>query len=323
MSERTSILAIRLSALGDIIHALPAITSLKQSFPASKLAILIAPQWRPIIEGNPYVDEVILFDRCSITGLRSCRSRLRALQPWLAFDFQGLVQSAVLGRVAGPDEFFGFDRVVARESLASVFYSRRIRVIGPHRIERNLQLIAAAGASQLAYEAWIPPGRPEGDLPSGPFVVTSPFAGWAGKQWPIENYDSLGQLLSREGFKLVANVPAGRVEELAALKHVHVHTSFISGLIDATRRAAAVVGVDSGPLHLAAALGKPGVALFGPTDPRLTGPYGGTMRVIRTEEVETTYKRHMNVHASMRAITPQQVAQTLLRSLENTPVRRP
>ena len=189
-------------------------------------------------------------------------------------------------------------------------------------VERNLQLIAAAGASKLSDEAWIPPGRSEGHLPSGPFVLTSPFAGWAGKQWPIENYDALGQLLAREGFELVVNVPADRAQEVAQFKHISVHTSSIAGLIDATRRAAAVAGLDSGPLHLAAALRKPGVALFGPTDPRLTGPYGGTIAVIRSDDVETTYKRHASVHASMRVITPQRVAQVLLHSLAHSPVRR-
>ncbi|HEX3685537.1 MAG TPA: glycosyltransferase family 9 protein [Bryobacteraceae bacterium] len=312
MPEPCSILAIRLSALGDIIHALPAITSLKQSFPASKLALLIAPRWLPIVEGNPYIDELIAPNIATV----------RRLRPSLAFDFQGLLKSALLGRLARPKSFFGFDKSVARESFASLFYTHRVPVTGPHRVERNLQLIAAAGASTLSDEAWIPPGRSEGHLPSGPFVLTSPFAGWAGKQWPIDNYDRLGQILSSEGFELAVNIPAQRASELALFRHVHAHTSSIAGLIDATRRAAAVVGVDSGPLHLAAALRKPGVALFGPTDPRLTGPYGGTISVIRTDDVATTYKRHASVHASMRVITPQQVAETLLHSLANTPVRR-
>lgn len=311
MPDHGFILAIRLSALGDIIHALPAIASLKRSFPASKLALLIASRWRPIVEGNPFIDELI----------PPHLTTLRGLHPDLAFDLQGLVKSALLGRLASPRKFYGFDRSVAREPLAPIFYTHAIHVTGPHRIERNLQLIAAAGASQLSTEAWIPPGRPEGNLPTAPFVLTSPFAGWAGKQWPLENYESLGRLLSGEGFELVANVSEARAQDLASFKHVRIHTSSISGLIDATRRAAAIIGVDSGPLHLAAALCKPGVALYGPTDPRLTGPYGGTFTVIRSDEAETTYKRHGNIHASMRVISSRQVAQALLHSLANTSVR--
>ncbi|MBV9759106.1 MAG: glycosyltransferase family 9 protein [Acidobacteriaceae bacterium] len=321
MPERTSILAIRLSALGDIIHALPAIGSLKQSFPSSKLALLISPRWLPIVEGNPHIDELILFDRRSMAALLKVRLRLRRLEPALAFDFQGLVQSAILGRIAGAEKLFGFDRSVARESMASIFYTHRVAVRGPHRIERNLQLIAAAGASRLADQAWIPLGRPEGRLPSTPFVLASPFAGWAGKQWPLTNYAALAKLLAREGLQLVTNVPEERAAELAACDTLYPHTSSIQGLIDATRRAAAVIGVDSGPLHLAAALRKPGAAIFGPTDPRLTGPYGGTFSVLRTNSAETTYKRHSNVHVSMHAITPEQAAEALLHSLAHSTVR--
>jgi heptosyltransferase I len=304
MPETGSILAIRLGALGDIIHALPAIQSLKQSFPASKLALLIAPRWLPIVEGNPFIDEFIA----------PRASALHRLRPEFAFDFQGLLKSALLGRLAQPKAFYGFGRSVAREPLASALYTHRIPVIGPHRIERNLQLIAAAAASRLTTDAWIPPGRTEGDLPSGPFVLASPFAGWAGKQWPIENYDAVGQLLSREGLELVVNVPG---EKRVALRHVRVHTSSISGLIGATRRATAIIGVDSGPLHLAAALRKPGVAIYGPTDPKMTGPFGKTMAVIRSEDVETTYKRQSDIHASMRDITPEWVTNALLHLLAN------
>lgn len=312
MPERLSILAIRLSALGDIVHALPAICSLKRSFPASKLTLLIAPRWLPIVEGNPYIDETVP-PLLSIVG---------RVHPGLAFDFQGLLKSALLGRLSRPQEFFGFDRAVARESLAPIFYTRPIGVTGPHRVERCLQLIAAAGAAQVSDEAWLPQGTPEGHLPSGAFVLASPFAGWAGKQWPLENYEALGRLLSREGLELVANVPAESAPQLAPFTHIRVHTSSIAGLIHATRRAAAVVGVDSGPLHIAAALRKPGVALYGPTDPRLTGPYGGSMTILRDEHAETTYKRHANIHSSMQAIAPEAVAEALLHSLANAAVRR-
>lgn len=321
MPGRSTILAIRLSALGDIIHTLPAIASLKQSFPASKLALLIAPRWLPIVEGNPYIDEAIALDTRSAGALLTFRSRMRALRPGLVFDFQGLLKSAILSRIARPQKIFGFDRTVARESVAAIFYTHRIAVRGPHRVERNLQLIAAAGASQRTDHAWIPPGRPEGHLPSGPFVLVSPFAGWAGKQWPIENYELLGKLLAQQGLPLIANVARERAQQLTACPSIQLHTSSLYGLIDATRRAAAVIGVDSGPLHLAAALRKPGVALFGPTDPRLTGPYGGTLSVLRAGAVETTYKRHASIHASMQSITPQQAAEALLRSLAKTAVR--
>jgi len=111
---------------------------------------------------------------------------------------------------------------------------------------------------------------------------------------------------------------AESAEVLAQIPGAHVHLSGIDGLIDATRRAYAVIGVDSGPMHLAAALGKPGVAIFGPTDPTSHGPYGGSLRVLRAAGAETTYKRHADVHESMTAITPAAVAtHSLNRSILN------
>ena len=102
-----------------------------------------------------------------------------------------------------------------------------------------------------------------------------------------------------------------------------MHLSGIDGLIDATRRAHAVIGVDSGPMHLAAALGKPGVAIFGPTDPASHGPYGGSLRVLRAPGAETTYKRHEATHPSMAAIGADAVVEALAASLESRPTGCP
>ncbi len=318
--ERLPILVIRLGAMGDIIHALPAAATVKKSFPDRKLAWLVASKWMPLLQGNPFVDELIPFDRSGVNALRTSWRRLRSLQPELALDFQGLVQSAIAGRAARPMRFFGFDRSVAREPMAAAFYTNRVAVTGPHRVQRNLQLVEAAGASQLTDQAWIPPGTEEGNLPEGPFVLTNPFAGWASKQWPIEYYEPLARKLREEGLELVANVSEHHAAELAEFEHVRVHTSSLAGLIDATRRATAILGLDSGPMHLAAALGKPGVALFGLTDPARTGPYGGSMSVLRGDNVQTTYKRYDVIHSSMRAITVEEVARALLGSIQGARV---
>ncbi|MFL6352205.1 MAG: glycosyltransferase family 9 protein [Bryobacteraceae bacterium] len=314
MSE-TAILVIRVSAMGDIIHALPAVASLRKSFPENHLAWLVAPKWIPLLEGNPHLDELIPFRRRALRGLKESWTRLHALKPGLAIDFQGLVQSALAGRAARPKVLYGFHSSVAREPFASVFYTHRIPAKGPHRVERNLQLVEAAGACEITHDVWLPPGRDEGSLPSTPFVLVSPFAGWTSKQWPIENYEPLAERLSGEGLELVANVPEHRATELSGLKRVRVHSSSIAGLIAATRKSTAVVGLDSGPLHLAAALRKPGVGLYGPTDPARTGPYGGSIAVLRAENTKTTYTRHHEIHPSMKAIAVEEVADALMRSI--------
>jgi heptosyltransferase-1 len=131
----------------------------------------------------------------------------------------------------------------------------------------------------------------------------------------------LAELLSKEGLRLVLNVSAQQLPMLSRLPSLRPHVSSISGLIAATRRAAAVLGVDSGPLHLAAALRKPGVAIYGPTDPLATGPYGGSLTVLRAGSVATTYARHKAIHPSMRAITPQLAAAALRKCLARQAVQ--
>jgi heptosyltransferase-1 len=301
------ILVVRLSSMGDVIHALPAVASLKHSFPHSRVTWVIRTRWMPLLEGNPFVDEVIPFER-DLRGILEARKKLRGGKFDLAIDFQGLIQSALVASAARPDRIAGFHRSQVREKAATLFYSTCVQTRGPHVVDRNLELVAAAGASSLLHTFSLPDGSPEGDLPDGKFVLASPLAGWGSKQWPVEFYQ---ELASRLDIPLVVNGPPGAADILSTIRGAHVHLSGISGLIHATRRAQAVVGVDSGPLHLAAALSKPGVAIFGPTDPQRNGPYGGTIRVLRSEGVATTYKRAEMVHDSMRAISPQDVLEAL------------
>ena len=315
-----SILIIRLGAMGDILHALPALRALRLSFPQSDIHWVVASKWSPLLEGNPDLTGWIPLELRDIGNIMSASRRLRRLTPQLAFDFQGLIQSAIAGRLARPSEFYGFSRSAAREGLASFFYTHRIDPVSRHVVDRNLDLIEAAGTPRTSSPPWIPPGRREGQLPSEPFVLSNPFAGWTGKQWPIERYDALARLLEPHGFSLVLNVPIERARDVSGLRHVQLYYSSLHGLIDATRRAAAVVGLDSGPLHLAAALQKPGVALFGPTDPDRNGPYGGSMSVLRAESVSTTYRRHKTIHPSMAEISAELVLDTLLQSMKQRPV---
>jgi heptosyltransferase I len=318
LKRAANILVLRLGALGDIVHALPAVASLRLSFPDARIAWLAAARWFPLLQGNPAIDELIPFERDGLRALSGSWRRLRGVRPEIALDLQGLLQSAVAGRLSRPKRFLGFDAAVAREPLASMMYSERIRVTGPHRVERNLQLVAAAGAQNLTEEAFIPPGRLEGELPAGDFVLASPFAGWGSKQWPLAFYGQLADRLDQEGLELVLNVAPERAREAQSLARVRVLVSGLDGLIFATRRATAVVGVDSGPLHVAAALKKPGVALFGPTDPAQTGPFRSPMEVLRIADATTTYKRSDATHAAMSGLSAEAVWAALERSLAGT-----
>jgi len=321
MNVSESILVVRLGAMGDILHALPAVASLRLSFPKSRITWVVARKWVQMLEGNPQVDEIVPFDRRAQGGLSQAWRALRTIRPNVAIDFQGLIQSALVARASRPRLLIGLHRSQARESLAALFYSRQVETTGPHCVETNLQLAAAAGATQFTDQAWIPAGQAEGDLPNGPFVFANPFAGWASKQWPIENYAQLARELRSEGLPLVVNVPPGFAEKLAAaMPELHVHESGLPGLIDGTRRASAIVGVDSGPLHLAAPLGKPGVAIFGPTDPARNGPFHSKLTVLRDAHAITSYRRLAEIDASMRAIGVAEVKEALLHSIRSARV---
>jgi heptosyltransferase-1 len=305
--------------MGDILHAVPAVSSLKLSFPDCRLVWLVNPKWVDLLTGNPAIDKVVPFDRSNLSALWQLRKVLRKYEFEAAVDFQGLLQSAFAGRFSGARVLYGFSRNVAREPLASLLYTERVHVTGPHRIERNLQLIQAMDARELTRESWIPPGASEGQLPSNPYVLASPFAGWKGKEWPFDRYEPLGKRLKEEGLELVISVPRQQAHRSRPSPNVFVYSSSVPGLIHATRNATAVLGVDSGPLHLAAALKKPGVALFGPTDPAQTGPFNSPMIVLRDSAIETTYKRGKTVHPSMAGLEVEDVAQALLRSIASKP----
>jgi heptosyltransferase I len=302
------ILVVRLSAMGDVIATLPAVASLKHSIPHSRITWAIEPKWSALLEGNPYVDSVMLIDRRTLSGVRQAWRELRAVRFDFAVDFQGLIKSALVAAIARPERIFGFNAADARESAASWFYSTKVPIPSSHAVERNLDLATAAGASSVLRTFPLPSGALEGRLPEGEFVLASPLAGWGAKQWPLENYARLAAKLRKEsGLPLVLNAPTE-----VRLDGCQSHISGLAGLIDATRKASAVVGVDSGPTHLAAALGKPGVAIFGPTDPARNGPYGGTFTVLRSPAALTTYRRTAEPDSSMQEITPDEVFEALL-----------
>ena len=302
------ILVVRLGSMGDVIAALPAVASLKHSIPHSKITWVIDPKWSPLLEGNPYVDSVMHLERRTFTGLRSAWRELRAARFDFAVDFQGLVKSAIVATLARPERIFGFNAEFAREAAASWFYSTKVPIRSYHAVERNLDLATAAGASNIVRTFPLPPGECQAKLPERDFVLASPLAGWGAKQWPLEYWAQLAERLRREcELPLVLDAPYPLHVEGA-----QTHVSTLTGLIHATRRATAVVGLDSGPLHLAAALGKQGVAIYGPTDPARHGPYGSTITVLRSPDAVTTYRRISEPDASMRRITPDQVFDALV-----------
>jgi heptosyltransferase-1 len=307
-----NLLAVRLGAMGDVIHTLPAVASLKHGMPESRITWVVSARWADLLEGNPFVDRVIRFDRRSVASLAAAARELRQERYHAAVDFQGLIQSALVAAAARPERIYGYHRSEARESAAALFYSNPVMPKRKHIVERHLELARAAGAASFLIAFPLPEGDSAGGLPEGPYVLASPLAGWVSKQWPLANYAVLAARLDRElGVPLVIDGPPSSAPALEEIRSARLHQSDLRGLIAATRRAAAVVGVDSGPMHLAAALGKPGVALFGPTDPERNGPYGGSLTVLRSRNAVTSYKRRNRTDPAMLELSPDMVFERL------------
>ncbi len=266
-------LIVRMGAMGDVIHALPAAAAF------ANVTWMVKPQWAILLSAHPAVRRVV-----------SRVQELRFREFRRAYDLQGLIKSAAVARWASRD-VTGFSD--PREWPARWLYTAALTRCGTHVVDQYRSL---TGSQSLEFP--LPEGKPSAALPER-FVLASPLAGWRSKQWPMEHYRALAK---RIPIPLILNGPPGSGFD---------HESDLAGLIDATRRATAVVGVDSGPLHLAAALRKQGVAIFGPTDPARNGPYGGSIRVLREPGAATSYKRLEEISPSMRAITPQQVAEAL------------
>src|SRR5580693_4264238 len=138
--EGSRILVVRLGAMGDVIHALPAVASLKHSLPGSHISWAIAPQWAPLLDGNVFVDRRILVERGSLSALWRLRRELRREPFDFAVDFQGLIKSALVASAARPDRIFGFDRSQVREKPAALFYSTYALSAAKHVVDRNLDL---------------------------------------------------------------------------------------------------------------------------------------------------------------------------------------
>jgi heptosyltransferase-1 len=295
--------------MGDVIHALPTAVALKR-IPGATVSWVIDPKWRMLAQCA--ADEIIEFDRRDWASLRNVWNQLRAGRFDVAVDVQGLMKSALLARASRAPFIVGFDAEEARERVASLLYHRAVHAREPHVVNKNLEVAAAAGSRDLAPRFPLPQTFAEGSLPSRPFVLACPLAGWRSKQWPIEYYAEVAHRLAGVGYDLVLNGPETARPELESVAGAQVHISGIPGLVYATRQAAAVIGLDSGPLHLAAALAKTGVAIYGPTDPARNGPYGGTIAVLRDPNAMTSYKRRPAIDPSMRAIAPAAVADALL-----------
>jgi len=275
------ILIVRLGALGDIVHALPALAALRRTFPDARIDWLVDARHRAVLDLVSGLTSVVVVETMRRwSRLPSAVRGLRAARYEIAIDLQGLLKSAVLARASGADRVLGFERPALREPLASMFYSEQHAVDDQgHVIRKNLALAHAAGAAPgpMTFPFVVPP------LPAGvepPYVLINPGAGWPNKQWPPERFGALAAWI-RERHGLRSIVAWGPREEALAAAVVSqsqgaalaAPRTSIGDLLAIAKAARLVVSGDTGPMHLGAAVGTPLVGLFGPTNPARNGPF--------------------------------------------------
>ena len=303
------ILIIKPSSLGDVIHALPVLAALRAARPHAHIAWLLSNSFVPLLEHHPLLDQVIPFDRARYGRIWRSPSALGAFWQFVArlrrehfdlvVDLQGLVRSGLLGVLGGVPHRLGF--ADAREG-AWLFYSRRVRVPAQcsHAVDRNLHLVRSLGigSGPARFPLAITPAERNAARRllaraggATPFTAVIPGTRWESKRWPAERVAALIDRLCEAGLGpcVLLGSPAdrARADAVCAACSAPVvdlvgRTSLreLTALIEAAAR---VVCQDSGPMHIAAALGKPTVAVFGPTNPRRTGPYSSAAVVVRQE----------------------------------------
>lgn len=312
-----NILIIKPSSLGDVVLALPALSALRKSFPDAKISWLIRPEFAPVIENHPHLNCIILFDRKflgkawyhprAFGSLVSLIHRLRRRKFDAVIDLQGLFRTASLTWLSGCKKRLGMAN--ARE-LARIFYTHKATQEKDciHLVDYYLKIIRTAGASETQAQFILPQNSAAADsiknlltsrnIKADNYAVFVPGSARSDKCWPIERFAALADKISSQ-FKLsiVATGTASEnsaVEKLQALTNVPI-TNFagltnLTELIALLRAAKLVVSNDTGPGHIAAALGKPLVLIFGPTNPARVAPYGRSNCIVAVEPGSRGFK---------------------------------
>ncbi len=345
MEQVQRILIIKPSSIGDVVNALPFLSSLRQRYPDRHIAWLVEEEAAELLLGHPLLDRVIVSGRkrwgrevrtplrgsVALREMASLIAELRQGRYDLVVDLQGLLKSALMVACAGARYRVGL--AGAREGSERVLTHVVPLPAGPlHAVDRYLEAARFLGADPLS-KAFVFPSRPEDDVmaeallaeadvtPDNPVIALNPQARWRTKLWEEERFARLGEALARRhGARILV---IGSSSDLLSARHLASRMNpvpFVAAgrtdlkvLIALLKRIDLLVTVDSGPMHLAAALGTPLVALFGPTDPRLIGPYGGDGVVLRVPlPCSPCSKRRCQIESDrlcMRSISVEEVTE--------------
>ena len=301
-----NILIVRLGALGDIVHALPAAAALRSAFPDARIDWLVDARHREILDLVTCVDDVVVVDRPTLGGWLAATRLLRGRHYDAAIDFQGLMKSAVLARASGARRVLGFSIWHLREKGARPFYSESLDPAAHgHVIDKNLRLIEALGVVNPRVE--FPLRHVESAARDAliraaagrPYALINPGAAWPNKRWYTDRFGELAAFL-KDVRGLVPFVLWGPGEEPLAERVIEssegaaikAPPTRLADLVEVCRGAQLMVSGDTGPLHIATAVGTPVVSIFGPTDPVRNGPWSADdLTVSRFDQCGCHYGR--------------------------------
>lgn len=318
-AEPRAIALVKLSSLGDVVHALPVAEALAAAFPRARLAWLVERREAALLRDHPALDEVIDVDTRAwrsartpgqiaevVRGLAALRRRLRAARFDVAIDLQGLVKSGAVAAATGAPLRIGFAAGRSRERLSALFTNRHVAPPpeARHVVDQYLSLLAPLGVT-------VRPGAARFRLPTRAaaesriddffvgvglkprhrVVVLNPGAGRANKRWPVTRFRALAERLCHEtgAHVLVLWGPSERdaaraIAEIPPPRPALAPPTDLDELLSVARRASVMVAGDTGPLHLAAAVGTACVGLYGPTSAARNGPYGAGHRTLQAAD---------------------------------------
>lgn len=287
------ILVVRMSSLGDVVHTIPVVAALRRALPDAHLDWLVDGRYGELVELVPVVDHVVAARASGRSDWRALPGVVRMLRTSrydVALDLQGLLRSAAIARLSGARRVIGFKPAHLREPMARFLYTEAHEIGQPvHVVEKSLALAGALGARSEKWEFPIsePPGATSaaardllGMSPTEAFVLINPGSAWSSKCWPPERYGALAaRLSSEEALRSVITWGPGEEARAQAVADASSGAAMPSpptslvDLIAIARAASIVVAGDTGPLHIAAAVGTPVVGVYGPSDPRRNGPW--------------------------------------------------
>jgi heptosyltransferase-1 len=284
MSE---LLVLRLSALGDVIHTLPAVVALRDALPDTKISWAVEAPYAQMVDIVANVKALpVRLKRWSRhpldhrADIAEARRMLRGFDA--SIDFQGLVKSAALGWLSGARRRVGFDRAAIREKPALLFTNEKWHVdTNAHIVEQNLALARAFAPHLMMPEVDWSAFADEGSADFDGAVVLLPGAGKPDKLWPVERFRELARNIGDRAIAVWGPGERERAEQIGCRMAPPTNLRELAHIL---RRATVVIGGDTGPLHLAAAMGTPVVGLYGPTNPRRNGPYGQVQNVVNKFE---------------------------------------